>query len=77
MPDSQADQQAAASRERDRQHTAILGGEVVTIRTIQVETDPGELEALERGEIPASVQEQIDRQCAEDEAIAAMEDDLK
>ncbi len=75
MSDStpEADQQAAASRERDRhEHWAVLDGEPVTIRTITVKIDPGELEALERGEIPEAIQAQSDRQLAEDEVIAAM-----
>ena len=76
MTDPKADQQAAAERERDRQLSAFHDGQEVTVRTITVVTDPSELEALERGGDVPGIQAQIDRQLAEDEAIAAMETSL-
>jgi hypothetical protein len=72
-----ADQQAAAARERDRQeHQAVHGGKPVTVRTIAVEVTPEEAEALARGEVPPRIQAQLDRQQAEDETIASMEEGL-
>lgn len=77
MTAPEADQQAAAARERDRvAHQATLNGETATIRTITVITDPAELEALEGGEHIPGIQAQIDRQVAEDAAIEAMETGL-
>lgn len=70
---ARADQEAAVSRERDRQLAAVHHGEQVTVRAVQVVTDPSELDALERGEVPGGIQAQIDRQLAEDAVIAAME----
>ncbi len=75
LPDPEADQQAAA-RERSARLRAFHEGQEVTARSHTVEVTPDEAEALARGEIPAAVQAQIDRQTAEDAAIAAMETEL-
>ena len=72
---AQADQDAAATRERDRRLRAIHDGELVTVRAIQIVTDPAELEARERGEVPDGVQARIDRQLAEDKVITAIRRD--
>lgn len=75
LTDPEADQQAAAKRERDRQQyrASLDTGELVAIRTFTVTTDPSELEALERGEHVPGIQAQIDRQLAEDSVIAELE----
>ena len=70
----QADQDAAARREADRRKfRAVHDGDEVTVRAVQVVTDPAELEALERGEVPDGIQAQLDQQLAEDAAISAIE----
>ena len=69
------DQAASAARENAwRRHRARLpGGEEATVRTVTVEVTPDEAVALAPGEMPPGVQAQPDRQYAEDEIIAAID----
>ena len=70
------DQRAAVSREAAGELRAFHEGQEITVRSLAVEVTPDEAEALARGEVPPSVQAQINRQGAEDAAIKAIERDL-
>lgn len=69
----QADQEAAAARERSAELRAAHDGQEVIVRTITVEVTPEEAEALARGEMPPGVRVQLGRILAEDEVIVAPE----
>lgn len=76
--DPQADQEAARRREANARgrYVATHQGQPVTVRTVTVQADRFEAEALAAGIVLPGIQAQIDRQEAEDAAITAIGDEL-